>query len=76
MTGKYMSAEKKVLNYFLIIFFGAAVLLAGTTWWHKARSCESHCVAKGSSAGKLSLSGGGRFNMSMVCRCIAAGDSK
>jgi hypothetical protein len=64
-----MSAEQRVLTYFLLCFFGAAFALAGYTWWRKAQACSAQCIAGGSPPGTISLSGGGRFNMSMVCRC-------
>lgn len=71
-----MSAEHRVLRAFLVVFFGAALLLAGSTWWRKARACDATCAESGAGQGELKLSGGGRLNMATVCHCAPAGPGR
>jgi hypothetical protein len=71
-----LSSEQRVLGYFLVCFFAAALALIGHTWWQKTQACKAQCMANGSPGGSISLSGGGRLNMSTVCGCKSVRPTK
>jgi hypothetical protein len=63
------AGEARVLKWFFVLFFAAALLLIVLTAWRKSSECETTCRARGQPGGELVFKGGGRLEMGVQCTC-------